>query len=330
MCALDPGLIMLNALRNVALVWSSTDAEVSNSLLSLAPHLTKRGLRVWINANAPLPFSNGAAFPCSENELANRADLVIAVGGDGTLLRAAHLVAHREIPLLGINHGRLGFLTDISPSSMLEDVDLILDGAYIEDRRSLLQTKILREEGDDPQRYAMNDVVVTRSGHGRILELETRIDGRFVNAHRGDGLVIASATGSTAYALSCGGPIVVPDLAALLLAPICPHALSDRPLLVCASSVIEVKASSDSSGIRVCCDGVVIGDLTSTDAIQVQRSRAHVTLLHPPDYDYYRLIRSKLNWGRSAAIREDCSYTESFHQNAHRCASKPTDTTNGP
>jgi NAD+ kinase len=114
------------------------------------------------------------------------------------------------------------------------------------------------------------------------------------------------------------------------LAPICPHTLSDRPLLVSASSAIEVKASSDSGGIRVCCDGVVIGDLNSRDAIQVQNSRAHVTLLHPPDYDYYRLIRSKLNWGRGAALREENSYTESVYQNAHRDASKPTDTTNGP
>jgi NAD+ kinase len=164
----------------------------------------------------------------------------------------------------------------------------------------LLHARIERN-GADTSRLsgaALNDVVVQKAGLGRILEFETFIDGRFVNAHRGDGLVVATPTGSTAYALSCGGPIVVPDLDALVIAPVCPHTLSDRPLMVRIDRVVEVRVGSDSGDVNVCCDGVLIGEFQHRDRLVIQRAATHVRLLHPPDYDYYRLLRSKLHWGR--------------------------------
>jgi len=287
--------------RAVALLGKSTDDRVASCMLNLASHLSARGLSVWVNTDVRLAFPTSTVTACEEGEFTHRADLLIAIGGDGTLLRAAHLLAGRPIPLLGVNHGRLGFLTDISPSSMLEDIDRILEGHYIEDPRALLEARLLRGEVQIARQLALNDVVVQKAGTGRILDLQTSIDGRFVNAHRGDGLVIATATGSTAYALSCGGPIVVPNLDVWVLAPICPHTLSDRPLVVGADSAIEVVLDAQSGEAQVSCDGQMLGGVTHEDRLRVCKSDTRVTLLHSPDYDYYRLLRSKLHWGRGSS-----------------------------
>ena len=290
----------LDAFRTVALLGNPAQGRVAECLLTLAAHLSERGHRVLVDADSLLRFPADSTIGCEEGNFAEEADLVIAIGGDGTLLNAAHALAGRPIPLLGINQGRLGFLTDISPRSMREDVDRILAGHYAEDRRALLQARVEREGAatDDLSGFALNDVVVQKAGQGRILEFETYIDGQFVNAHRGDGLVVATATGSTAYALSCGGPIVVPDLDALVVTPVCPHTLSDRPLMVRLDRVIEVRLAPDSGDVNVCCDGILIGNLTHHDRLIIQRAATQVRLLHPPDYDYYRLLRSKLHWGR--------------------------------
>jgi NAD+ kinase len=292
-----------HAFRNIALFARSTEAQVTRCIVNLGTHLSGQGLRVLTSPAVQATFPPGMTVACEEREFAQKADLVIAIGGDGTLLRAAHWVAGRSIPLLGINQGRLGFLTDISPSSMREDVDKILGGSYIEDLRTVLEARIERDGDNKAQGLAINDVVVQRAGQGRILDFETFIDGRFVNAHRGDGLIVATATGSTAYALSCGGPIVVPDLDALVVIPVGPHTLSDRPLMVRLDRVIEVRLSTDSGDVNVCCDGVLIGNLTHHDRLVIRQAATQVRLLHPPDYDYYRLIRSKLHWGRGEPVR---------------------------
>jgi NAD+ kinase len=293
---------MRDTFRTVALIGASTEARVAGCMMRLAPHLADRGLRLLVASNVHLPFPANATVVCEEGNFAREADLLIAIGGDGTLLRAAHLAAGRPIPLLGINYGRLGFLTDVSPSSMCEDVDRILEGNYIEDRRALLEARVSRDGVEDLHGLALNDVVLQKAGQGRILDFETFIDGRFVNAHRGDGLIVATATGSTAYALSCGGPIVVPDLEALVVAPVCPHTLSDRPLMLRLDRVIEVRLGLDSDDVNVCCDGILMGNLAHRDRLVIRQAATQVRLLHPPDYDYYRLIRSKLHWGRGEPI----------------------------
>ncbi len=202
-----------------------------------------------------------SVLPCPEQSFATRADLIIAIGGDGTLLYAARLVAGHSVPLLGINRGRLGFMTDVGPQSMLEDVDTVLAGRYSEDRRSLLSARLEKHGAAVVSALALNDVVVNKWETGRTMDFETSINGRFVNSHGGDGMVIATATGSTAYALSCGGPIVEPDLDVWVLAPICPHTLSDRPIVVRAGSKIQLRISDrfESRG-QVTCDGNAIGD----------------------------------------------------------------------
>jgi NAD+ kinase len=202
----------LGAFRTVALLGNPAQGRVAECLLTLAAHLSERGLRVLVDIDSLLRFPVDSTIGCEEGNFAEEADLLIAIGGDGTLLRAAHTLAGRPIPLLGINQGRLGFLTDINPRSMREDVDRLLAGHYVEDRRALLQARVERGGAatDDLSGFALNDVVVQKAEQGRILEFETFIDGRFVNAHRGDGLIVATATGSTAYAPSCIGGGVSP------------------------------------------------------------------------------------------------------------------------
>ncbi|HUX72356.1 MAG TPA: NAD(+)/NADH kinase [Steroidobacteraceae bacterium] len=290
---------MPHPFTSVALVGNAKDSRVADCMLSLVAHLHKRGLNILVDAALPLAFGVDSVAQCPERQFAARADLIIAIGGDGTLLYAASLVAGRPVPLIGINRGRLGFLTDVSPTSMIEDVDSVLDGRYSEDRRALLAARLERYGAPSVRALAMNDVVVNKWETGHLLEFETTIDGRFVNSHGGDGLVIATATGSTAYALSCGGPIVEPTLAVWVLAPISPHTLSDRPIVVRAGSKIRLQLSERlEARAQVTCDGAAIGDLRPGDSLFVDAADAEITLLHPPGFDYYRLLRSKLHWGR--------------------------------
>lgn len=285
--------------RRIALVGNDRDHRVVESMHVLATHLRARGRAVLVDAASTVEFAPGIVSAHPQSELATESDLLVAVGGDGTMLHAARLVAPAGIPVLGVNRGRLGFLADIGPADMRQRLDEVLNGEYVEERRAMLQAQVMRQGRADRACQALNDVVLQKWQTGRMLDFETWIDGRYVNTHGGDGLVIATATGSTAYALSCGGPIVYPDLDALVLAPICPHTLSDRPIVVRSSSSIEVRLlERPDTQAQVTCDGVPLGDLAPGDQLIVQPSHTFVTLLHPRDHDYFKTLRSKLRWGR--------------------------------
>jgi NAD+ kinase len=282
-----------------ALIGRFSDARVAESALTLLPHLKKRGVQALLPADEPLDVSPDLVVRVPEEEIADRADLVIAIGGDGTLLYAARLVADRGVPLIGINRGRLGFLTDVLPKDILTSVDAAIEGRCERDDRSLLEARLIRGGKVVERAFALNDVVLQKWETGRMLDFETWIDGVYVNNHGGDGLVIASATGSTAYALSCGGPIVSPHLDVLVVAPICPHTLSDRPIIVSARSVIAVKlVDRPDTRAQATCDGVSLGELIPGDMLEVHPTSQKITLLHPNTFDYYKLLRSKLHWGR--------------------------------
>lgn len=276
------------------------DARVAESIAVLIPHLTGRGVRVLLAEDAPIADVKGVER-VEESAFGERADLVIAIGGDGTLLYAARLVARANVPLLGINRGRLGFLTDVMPQDMLGCVDAALDGKVERDTRPLMAACLHSGDGAAAEALALNDVVVQKLATGRMLDFETWMDGRYVNTHAGDGIVVASATGSTAYALSCGGPIVEPRVGVLVVAPICPHTLSDRPIIVPSQTVVEVRLiERPDTRAQVVCDGTVLGELAAGDRLEVKPARESVTLLHPSGHDYYRLLRSKLRWGRGS------------------------------
>ncbi|HTU67390.1 MAG TPA: NAD(+)/NADH kinase [Steroidobacteraceae bacterium] len=267
--------------------------------MTLLPHLKARGVRALLPADDPLDAAPGLVERVPEEKIADEADLVIAIGGDGTLLYAARLVAHRGVPLIGINRGRLGFLTDVLPKDMLASVDAALEGRCERDERSLLEARLIGSDGKTTTALALNDVVLQKWDTGRMLDFETWIDGAYVNSHGGDGLVVASATGSTAYALSSGGPIVSPHLDVLVLAPICPHTLSDRPIVVSGRSVICIRLiDRPDTRAQVTCDGVSLGELSAGDRLEVHPTTQKITLLHPNQFEYYRLLRSKLHWGR--------------------------------
>jgi NAD+ kinase len=192
----------------------------------------------------------------------------------------------------------------VMPQEVLACVDAALDGGCVVDRRPLLIATLGSGAVTATTGLALNDVVVQKLATGSMMDFETWIDGRYVNTHAGDGIVIASATGSTAYALSCGGPIVDPHLEVLVIAPICPHTLSDRPIVVSARAAIEIRLlERPESRAQVVCDGFVLGDVQPCDRVQIRQSDDEVTLLHPPGYDYFRLLRSKLHWGRGDADR---------------------------
>lgn len=289
--------------KTIALVGRHEDERVAESLHVLATHLPTRGRQVCVDARAA--HLAPKALHSSESALATQADLIVAIGGDGTMLHAARLAQSAHVPLLGVNRGRLGFLADISPAEACDRLDEVLAGRFEREARSMLEATLQRD-GAPLTSTALNDVVLQKWETGRILEFETWIDGNYVNTHGGDGLIVATATGSTAYALSCGGPILHPALDATVLVPICPHTLSDRPIAVNSSSRIEIKlVQRPQTKAQVTCDGMMLGDLTAHDRLLIGPSPRKVTLLHPLGHDYYRILRSKLHWGRGGQGQRD-------------------------
>ncbi len=297
---------MTNAFKTVALIGKADDARVAEPLVALAHYLGERDVRVLVESPVELDFGKRGVEQLPQAELSDAAELVIAVGGDGTMLYAAKLVAASGVPLLGVNRGRLGFLADVSPAEMLERLDEVLAGKYQSETRLILDAALMREDGTTITELALNDVVLQKWKTGRMLEYDAYIDDCHVNTHAGDGMIIATATGSTAYALSAGGPIIQPELDAVVLLPICPHTLTDRPLVVGPDGeiIIRLRERYDTTG-EVTCDGRVLGELGPADTLRVTRASHTVTLIHPPGYDYYRILRSKLDWGRSTYSRSD-------------------------
>jgi NAD+ kinase len=284
--------------NQVALVGRFGDPRVAEPMTLVARHLTEAGLGV--HAAPDNAAALGVDVLPSESSL-DDIDLIIAVGGDGTMLHAASLVGESDVPLLGINRGRLGFLADVSPADMLESIDKVMAGNYTRESRLRLQAELTTGDGQVHAALALNDIVLQRRDTGRMLDFETRIGGLYVNSHMGDGLIVATPTGSTAYALSCGGPIIQPLLDAVVVVPICPHTLSDRPLVIPSSQGIEVTLlERDYTNAEVSVDGHTLGELTADDRLMISESEHRITLIHPPGYDYYGILRSKLHWGRDS------------------------------
>ena len=290
--------------RVCALVGKFTDPRVAETAHALIPFLQSRQVEVLFSDDAQIAEEPAGVQRTPEETFGERADLIIAIGGDGTLLYAARLVARHGVPLLGVNRGRLGFLTDVMPNDMFPSIEAALRGELEKDERPLLSACLFAANGSTAESLALNDVVLQKLATGRMIDFSTHVNGNYVNKHAGDGIVVASATGSTAYALSCGGPIVEPHLDVLVVAPICPHTLSDRPIIVSAQSTLEFHLlERPDSRAQVTCDGTVIGEIEPGDRLQVKPAKERITLLHPVGHDYYRLLRSKLHWGRGSFER---------------------------
>jgi NAD+ kinase len=286
------------------------DPRALEAMRILAPHLLRAGCTVKVSRAVRARAVPVRAKRVADDRLAVGVDLIVAIGGDGSMLYAARRIAGRKVPLLGINRGRLGFLADVAPEHMLAHIDQILAGHYVSEQRMLLVASIVRNAKVVSTAFALNDVVVKRHDTGRMVEYQTFVDGGYVNTHLGDGFIIATPTGSTAYALSCGGPIVEPGLDALVLTPICPHTLSDRPLVIPGNRVAEVRlhatpsaTTKQADSAEVTCDGEHLGRLGPGWSVRVSAARERIELVHPVGYDYFDTLRSKLLWGRDTRDR---------------------------
>jgi Predicted sugar kinase len=288
---------MPDAFHSIGLIGKFNDPGVSGNLRQIGNYLKRRGLNVLVDADTAHALP-GAGFKTAERRvLGAESDLVIVIGGDGTLLNAARSLADYRVPILGVNLGRLGFLVDVSPDDLTQ-LGAILSGDYLEEERLLLHTRIQRDgkllaEGD-----ALNDVVIHKWNTVRMIDIEAYFGGRFVTHYRSDGLIIATPTGSTAYALSGGGPILYPVLDAVTLVPISPHTMSYRPIVVAADHDIEVVVrQSSQSYAQVTCDGQLDLGLVSGERIVIHRKEPKIRLIHPSSYDFFGILRAKLHWG---------------------------------
>lgn len=267
---------------------------MQNDLLVLARHLTDSHHQVLVEQLTAQHAQLHGYETLPLGQIGQAADVAIVMGGDGTMLSVARNLIEAGVPLVGINRGRFGFLTDLRAEDMLTEIDKILAGDFIREPRMLLATQVLRNGELLHSGYALNDVVI-KSGL-RLIELEVEIDQQFVYKQRSDGLILSTPTGTTAYALSAGGPILHPNLEAISLVPICPHTLSNRPIAVNSNSHIEVTLVQFSEA-HLSIDGQLQIDLEIGDKIAVQRAEKNIFLLHPANYCYFDMLRNKLNWG---------------------------------
>lgn len=280
----------------VGLVVKDNDESVANTLNDVIACLEKHGATVTLDNSTKGLTDRLGTVPI--DEIARSCDLAVVIGGDGTLLHAARALVDAQVPIVGINRGRLGFLVDVPPDPELKGLVRILKGEYVEEKRSALQSRVMRDGECVASSYAFNDVVIRVRDRLQIMDFDVLIDDLLVTHQRADGLIVSTATGSTAYSLSNGGPIVAPTIDALIVHPISPHTLTSRPLLVEGESQVRVHLWDDElTEAQVIADGQVYMDAMLGDMVEIKRNAHRVRLLHPESYDYYRILREKLNWG---------------------------------
>ena len=285
--------------KTIALIGKYHSREIVESLCLLAENLHERGVTVIVEA-VTASISEGPADlrrweRCSFPTIGERADVAIVLGGDGTMLSAARHLARYGVPMVGVNQGRLGFMTDVASDNMLTCMDDLLDGRFTPESRMLLIGEVVRGGQIIESNLALNEIVVEKGAIGRLIEFDLAVNGEFVYNLRSDGLIASTSTGSTAYSLSANGPILHPDVTGIALVPLCPHSLTNRPILIGDRSEIEIRIvrAEDS---RVHFDGQVTFNLKPQDTVRIRRSEFSINLLHPPGYSYFAMLRQKLHW----------------------------------
>jgi len=298
-------LSMNSLFRTIALIGKYKSPETAESVRTLAEFLKGRGIGVLVEeGTAALAGPDG--FPVvAYADIGKRADLAVVLGGDGSMLAAARQLAASDVPLVGVNQGRLGFMTDLARGTMLDSVADLLEGKFKSERRFLLDATVRRGGNENEHvifsTQALNDVVVNKGDLGRMIEFAVSIDGEFLYTQRSDGLIIATPTGSTAYALSANGPILHPSVPGIALVPLCPHALSNRPITVSDESHIDIVLHAPHRA-RVHADGQEKFELEEGDRVSVARSARSIRLLHPLNYSYFAMLREKLHWSESPRL----------------------------
>lgn len=284
--------------KRIALITNSDAKKVAETLNSLIVYLQSNEIDFILDKDSSLLAYQTGLPTMEDNEFDADCDLAIAIGGDGTMLKAAHLACLHEMPLLGINRGRLGFLADIPADAFEEHLNAIFAGTFAEDERFLLHVEVLREGKSLLKSGAFNDVILQKWNIARLIELETYVDDSFLHRQRSDGLIVSTPTGSTAYALAGGGPILHPSLDALALVPICPHTLTNRPIVIDGNSLVEIVVGTrEIDHSRLTCDGDIECELAPGDRVRIQKQDKKIRLIHPQGHDHFSILRAKLQWG---------------------------------
>jgi NAD+ kinase len=284
--------------KTISLIGKYKSPDVAEPLLELARFLESRGVRVLLDPLTASHVTRNHLEVMPLDQAGPLSDLAIVIGGDGTMLNVARTLAPYDVALVGVNQGRLGFLTDISTDTMLTTIGAMLDGQYITESRMLLASAVMRDGAPVFEVRAFNDASIAKGADGGLIELEVKVDGKFVYVLRADGLIVSTPTGSTAYALSAGGPILHPALSAFAIVPVCPHTLSNRPIAVGSDSHIEII-------MHRCADARVHYDshshcvLQPGDRVVVRRYPRSIRLLHPVGHNYYHMLREKLHWSEA-------------------------------
>ena len=286
---------MPSAFKTIAIVGKYQSQGIAEPLAAIAGYLKTAGFDPIIEKDTAENIGLSGYATAPVDQIGAAADLVVVVGGDGTMLSVARLLARHRVPLVGVNQGRLGFMTDIAMRDAQSALVAILNGEYDAEERHILQGSVFRQGQVLMDTLALNDVVVSRGAIGGMIELTVSIDGKFVYNLRADGLIIATPTGSTAYALSANGPILNPNLPVIVLVPVAPHALSNRPIVVSSDSRVElILTRGRDAGAHF--DGQAHINLHERDRVSICRSEHTIRLLHPRGYDYFRMLREKLHW----------------------------------
>jgi NAD+ kinase len=283
--------------KRVGFILKPQSADAAALLTELVPRLTSRGCRAVVLAQEDLPDA-GEASLVSDEELAAAIDIAVVLGGDGTMLRAANLVADHGVPVLGVNLGRLGFLTAFDPPNARDAILAALDGKLAVEERARLRVTHQPRGGPAQQRFALNDIVIHQGGLARLIDLEARLDGKLIASYRADGLIVCTPTGSTAYNLAAGGPILTPDQAAMVMTPICAHSLTARPLVVPQSGTVtlELAGGDESRTGVITVDGQWARSFSTGDRVAITGDAAPLRVFLS-DKVYFDILREKLHWG---------------------------------
>ena len=284
------------SIRKIGIVGNANKAHVVENIARLSEWAKGRGLEVLLEKEAASKLGTAGYHG---GEMGSRVDLVVTMGGDGTLLQAARLMRKCEVPILGVNMGTFGYLTVINLNEMFDALEAVLAGNYRTEKRMMLDVAVHDERGESFECSVLNDAVINRGNYSRMVDLETHVDGEYLTTYRADGLIVSTPTGSTAYSLSAGGPIVVPVLNTIILNPICPHTLTNRPVILPEAAVLKVRLWTREAGAILSCDGQVTYNLKSGDVLSVRKSDCAATLIVSPRRDYLQILRSKLGWGGS-------------------------------
>lgn len=284
------------SIQKIGITSKPRKSELRDIVPALAAWLRERGLEVLMDKETGANIETSE--PClSRSEVVANADLVVVLGGDGTLLATARAVGEKAVPILAVNLGALGFLTVITLAELYPTLELVLAGNFRTERRVRIDSEVLRNGNVAASFAALNDVVLNKGAIARVLDFDVWADGRFISTYKSDGLIVSTPTGSTAYSLAAGGPVVVPAVNAIIVTPICAHTLTNRTIILPDTMTLEVAMKSHQESVYLTVDGQVAIALRSDDRVRVRRSSTFVTLIQPPEKTYFEVLRQKLKWG---------------------------------